>query len=201
MAAEPCLVRLSPLTSVAVKLPTSCRSIVAAAILCFGWSKAGTCQSVVISQGGPGRGFAGFAATPISGTAVLQSYMQSVDSGAVLGFALAIRGPVDWYSGSTRYGEIAKDSMPPGVVGQWWEVGPYRYRVLYDLRRKSLTLFGSTVDLTSSRVVLVTLTADPQAAAVVRLGKAVELYMPEPDSFSNLFLPRSAEVRAFAGLP
>ena len=125
-----------------------------------------TGQRVVISRGGPDRGFEGFAATPISRTAVLQSSMQSVDSGAVLGVALAIRGAADGYSGSTRHGVLARDRVPPGVAGQWWEVGPYRHRVLYDLRRKSPTLFGTTVDLTESRVVLVTLTAIGRFAAV-----------------------------------
>lgn len=86
-----------------MQLPTFRSPIVVAARLCLGWSNVVTGQRVVISQGGPDRGFEGFAATPISRTAVLQSSMQSVDSGAVLGFALAIIGPADWYSGSTRY--------------------------------------------------------------------------------------------------
>jgi hypothetical protein len=177
------------------------RLLFAATIVCLAWSNIVSAQRVVISQGVGGGGFEGFSAAPISRTAVLQSYMQAVDSGAVLGFALAIRGPVDWYNQRTSFGEIAADSLPSGIVGQWWEVGPYRYRILYDQRRKSLSLFGTSVDLTDSRVVLVTLSTDPEAAAIVRTGKAVDLYMAEPDSFSDRFLPKAAEVRAFAGMP
>jgi hypothetical protein len=153
------------------------------------------------ARGAPaGRGFSGFGATPISATAVLQSRMDASDSGAVLGFAVAIRGPDGWYNVRTRFGEMPSDSLSAGVVGQWWEVGERRYRLVYDRARMTLAVFDTTVSLLRSRVVLVTLGAEPTAKARVESGAPVELTMSQPASFSALFLPRAPEVRAFAGL-
>ena len=165
----------------------------------------GVAQQVVVrlppAKGTPaGRGFSGFGATPISASAVLHSWMDASDSGAVLGFAVAIRGPEGWYNARTRFDYIPSDSLPAGVVGQWWEVGERRYRLVYDRARMTLALFDTTVNLLRSRVVLVTLGAEPSAKARVERGAPVELTMSEPTSFSAVFLPRAPEVRAFAGL-
>lgn len=161
-------------------------------------------QTVVVlppaSGAAAGRGFSGFGATPISATAVLQHYMEGTDSGATLGFALAIRGPARWYDARTRFGDIPADSLPPGAVGQWWQVGERRYRVVYDRPRQTLALFDTTVDLRRSRVVLVTVPPDVGEPATVVSGRPVAVTMPEPASFAALFLPLAPEVRAFAGI-
>ncbi|HEY0972224.1 MAG TPA: hypothetical protein VGE02_14745 [Gemmatimonadales bacterium] len=161
-------------------------------------------QTVIVlppDGGAPaGRGFDGFGATPISPTAVLHSRMDAADSGAVLGFAVAIRGPEGWYRHGTRFGELPSDSLPPGVVGQWWQVGERRYTLVYDPQRLTLTVFGTTVDLRSSRVVLVTVDADRTAPVTVVSGHPVAFSMSQPESFADRFLPLAPEVRSFAGL-
>jgi hypothetical protein len=147
-----------------------------------------------------GRGFDGFGATPISATAVLHSYMDATDSGATLGFALVIRGPAGWYNARTHFGELPADSLPPGTVGQSWQVGERRYRFVYDRMRQTLALFDTTVDLSHSRVVLVTVPSEASGLATVSSGAPVTLTMDRPTSFATLFLPRAPEVRTFAGL-
>ena len=145
-------------------------------------------------------GFGGFSATPISPTAVLQSYMEAADSGATVGFALAIRGPAGWYNTRTRFGEISADSLQAGVVGQWWQVGERHYQLLYNGAQQTLALFDAVVDLRRSRVVLVTVSSDPGVKTTVVSGLPVVVSMSEPSSFSDIFLPRAPEVRAFAGI-
>lgn len=153
------------------------------------------------ANGGPSTGsFSGFGATPISPTAVLQSYMDAAERGATLGYAVVIRGPARWYNTRTSYGEIASDSLPPDAVGQWWRVGERSYEIVYDRARQTLTLFDTVVDLRQSRVVLVTVPAELDGKATVVSGQPVAVTMGEPTSFSDLFLPRAPEVRAFAGL-
>jgi hypothetical protein len=148
-----------------------------------------------------GRGFSGFGASPISATTVLHDRMDATDSGAVLGFALAIRGPAGWYNAHTAFGTIPADSLPPGTVGQAWQVGARRYRLVYDSARMTLTAFDTTIDLRRSRVVLVTVSSDSTARAVVESGNPIVFTMARPDSFAALFLPLASEVRLFAGLP
>ena len=161
-------------------------------------------QTVIVlppDGGAPaGRGFEGFGATPISPTAVLHSRMDAADDGAVLGFAVAIRGPEGWYRQDTRFGDLPSDSLPPAVVGQWWQVGERRYTLVYDPQRLTLTVFDTTVDLRSSRVVLITLDAERTDPVTIAGGLPVDFSMSHPESFAARFLPLAPEVRRFAGL-
>jgi hypothetical protein len=147
-----------------------------------------------------GRGFSGFGARPIPPTAVLHSRGDPTDSGATLGFAVAIRGTPGWYHAPTHFGELPPDSLAPGAVGQWWAVGGRRYRFVYDPARLTLALFDTTVDLRRSRVVLVTVSPEAAGRASVRAGRPVAITMERPAAFADVFLPGAPEVRAFAGL-
>ena len=178
------------------------KSVLVAGALSFPvWSVGGQVIVLPPADGTPaGRGFGGFSAAPISPTTVLQSHMDASDSGAVLGFVVAIRGPVGWYNTHTEFGEVPADSLPAHVVGQWWRVGARHYRVIYDPARMTLTTFDTTVDLRRSRVVLVTLGTDPASASVVESGSPISFAMATPAPMRVLFLPLAPEVRAFAGL-
>lgn len=146
----------------------------------------------------PGMGFSGFGSAPISPTAVLHSYMQSSDSGAVLGFAAAIRGPQGWYDTGVGFGEMGPDSLPAGAVGQWWRVGPVAYRFVYDPAKRTLAVFDTLVNLSESRVVLITLPEAAGGKPTIQLGEPVELAMRRPEPFAPRFLAVATQVRTFA---
>lgn len=146
----------------------------------------------------PGMGFSGFGSAPISPTAVLHSYMQSSDSGAVLGFAAAIRGPQGWYDTRVAFGEMGTDSLPPGAVGQWWRVGAMSYRFVYDPAKRMLAVLDTLVDLSESRVVLITLPAVGGGKPTIQLGEPVDLAMRRPEPIAPRFLAVAPQVRVFA---
>jgi hypothetical protein len=175
--------------------------LIAGALAVPVWTVGG--QVIVLPPGNgmpAGRGFSGFSAAPISPTTVLQSHLDASDSGAVLGFIVAIRGPVGWYNTHTEFGELPADSLPAHTAGQWWRVGARRYRFIYDPAQMTLTAFDTIVDLRRSRVVLVTLATDPASAAIVESGSPISFAMAQPAPVPALFLPLAPEVRTFAGL-
>ena len=147
------------------------------------------------------RGFSGFASAPISATTVLHSYMESADSGAVLGFVVALRGTPQWYNVRVQFHTMLKDSLPPDAIGQSWTVGSWTYRLIYSAAHKTLTVFDTTLTLDSSRVVLISLPARPVERPHFQVGAPVALSMREPADFAPLFLPKAADVRSFAGIP
>jgi hypothetical protein len=162
-------------------------------------------QGVVVVLPGRGhsgdRGFSGFASAPISATTVLHSYMESADSGAVLGFAVALRGTPQWYNVHVQFHTMLKDSLPPEATGQSWTVGSWTYRLIYSAARKTLTVFDTTITLDSSRVVLISLPARADERPRFQVGAPVSLSMREPADFAPLFLPKAGDVRSFAGIP
>lgn len=151
----------------------------------------------------PGRPFGGSIATPVSPTAVLQARLEPApDSGAVLGYAVVIRGPAGWYRRPTRWNPLPPDSVEAdgGVIGEAWEVGERRYSLRYDPAAQRLTLFGRTMDLGASRVVFVTLGEDPADPTTVEQGPPTDFRLAAPP-FAPAFLQAFPEARAFAGLP
>lgn len=148
-----------------------------------------------------GRGFSGFASTPISATTVVHSYMESADSGAVLGFAVALRGTPQWYNVHVQFHTMPKDSLPPDAIGQSWTVGSWTYRLVYSAAHKTLTVFDTTISLGSSRVILISLPTHADERPHFQVGAPVMLSMREPADFAPLFLPKAADVRSFAGIP
>lgn len=150
----------------------------------------------------PGRTLGGSVATPISPTAVLQARLEPApDSGAVLGYAVVIRGPAGWYRRPTRWYPLPPDSAGAeiGVTGEVWEVGERRYTLRYHPAQQRLTLFGRTVDLGASPVVFVTLGENAADPATVEQGPAVAFRLEEPP-FAPAFLQAVPEARAFAGI-
>jgi hypothetical protein len=127
--------------------------------------------------------------------------MESADSGAVLGFAVAIRGEPQWYNVHVQFHTLPKDSLPVDAIGQDWTVGAWAYRLIYSAARRTLTVFDTTITLDSSRVVLISLPSRLDQRPSFRIGAPVTVSMREPTAFAPLFLPKSQDVRSFAGLP
>ena len=127
------------------------------------------------------------------------------DSGAVLGYAVVIRGPKNWYHRPTRWRDLRNgDGSAPadsGSSAEAWTVGEREYTIRYDPKASALTLFGHTVDLRVSRVVFVTLGAAPSDSAIVVQGPAVDFRLPERTAFAPAFLDAVPEAEAFASDP
>src|SRR5690348_1976814 len=101
------------------------RTLITSALLATVAMTSAAAQVFVIGSGKPmpGHGFSGFGSAPISGTTVLHDRMDSADSGATLGFALAIRGMSGWYNAHVSFSNLPADSLAAGEVGQRWIVG------------------------------------------------------------------------------
>ena len=175
--------------------------VIAAFLLALGTTTSAAAQVIVVGANKPGHGFSGFGSAPISNTAVLHSYMDSADSGATLGFAVAIRGTNGWYNAHTQISNLVSDSLAAGEVGQRWAVGPVHYQFIYNATRKTLVVFDTTLSLETSRVVLVSLPSQPGARPTVTLGQPITVTMPEPALAAPIILQHAPEIRAFAGLP
>ncbi|HEX8209968.1 MAG TPA: hypothetical protein VF584_07260 [Longimicrobium sp.] len=174
-------------------------------------TKSAAAQSTIVtlpppSGEAPGRAFSMRSASPVSASAVLQAVMEPApDSGAVLGYAVIIRGPTNWYRRPTRWRELRNEggSEPADSESsaEAWTVGEREYTIRYNRVMSSLTLFGHTVDLRVSRVVFVTLGAAPTDSAIVVQGPAVHFRLPERTAFAQAFLDAVPAAKAFASDP
>lgn len=193
-------------------MPSSIRSSVALLVLGAALlTKSAVAQSTIVtlplsSGEAPGRTFSLRSASPVSASAVLQGVMEPAsDSGAVLGYAVVIRGPKNWYRRPTRWRDLRDDggSAPAdsGSSAEAWTVGEREYTIRYNRGASALTLFGQTVDLRVSRVVFVTLGAGPTDAVTVVQGPAVDFRLPERTAFAPAFLDAVPEAKAFASDP
>ncbi len=181
--------------------------VLAAALL----AKSAVAQSSIVTlppSGGEaaGRTFSVRSASPVSASAVLQAVMEPApDSGAVLGYAVVIRGPRNWYRRPTRWRELRDEpgsaAADSGSSAEAWTVGEREYTIRYNRQASSLTLFGRTVDLRVSRVVFVTLGAEPSDPVAVVQGPAVTFRLPERTAFAPAFLDAIPEAKAFASDP
>ena len=141
------------------------------------------------------------AATPISPTSVIQMYFGKVDSGAMLAYAVVIRGPAGWYNAKSRVTSLPAARVPAGGIGEHWQVGERRYEVLFDPSLSTLSLFDTTVSLTNTKVVLVTLPPAPNGKAEVRGGVATDLFITRENRNVVMdFLRKAMDVRAFASI-
>jgi hypothetical protein len=174
-------------------------------------TKSAAAQSTIVtlpptSGEAAGRGFSMRSASPVSASAVLQAVMEPAPGGgAVLGYAVIIRGPTNWYRRPTRWRDLRNDadSEPAdrGSSAEAWTVGEREYTIRYNRVTSSLTLFGHTVDLRVSRVVFVTLGAAPSDSVIVVQGPAVDFRLPERTAFAQAFLDAVPAAKAFASDP
>jgi hypothetical protein len=145
------------------------------------------------------RSFSGAGATPISGTTVLQFYMEARDSGgARLAYALAIRGSPGWYQRRTTWNAV--DTIP-GYNATLWSVGDLTYLIAYSPADHRLRTFGREFDLQAGNVILVALDPSGPSQAPVMTQTNVPLVMLEPGGAAAALLRAGPDVAAFAGLP
>lgn len=161
--------------------------------------------SAQVGQAAPdsgwGRPFGGMSVSPISSTAVLHAKLvPAADSGAMLVYAVSLRGPVSWYDHPTSMRRAPADSVPEGVEAERWTVGPREYELRYDAVNETISVCGQTFDLRRSRLILVALGATPTDSSTVVQGELPVFRLGRPEPLAPRLMASVVALREFAGL-
>ena len=149
----------------------------------------------------PSAPFGGMSDSPISTTTVLHARLAPAnDFGAILVYAIAVRGPPGWYNHPTSERAIPADSLPAGTTGERWHVGDRVYQFCYNRTDSAVTVLGRSFDLRAGRLLLLTLGPTASDSATASQVPLLVYRLPHPEVFAPGFVRAVQELRAFAGI-